>query len=219
MQYEIFFKAFIIGLGLIVAIGAQNIFIIKTGLQRKNVFLAASIAALCDTTLIAVGTYFMSILMGSIPGFVSFAKWAGCIFLIYYGVLSIINAASATPKGWGTSEKEMEKSLERRFSGNRGSSVVLPTLAFSLLNPHVYLDTFLVLGNLGSRLPADSRWVFIAGAGSASFFWFYLTGFAAKWASRAFENTLVTRSFDLVVGAAMFAIAYGLAVSESPLLS
>ena len=67
MQYEIFFKAFIIGLGLIVAIGAQNIFIIKTGLQRKNVFLAASIAASCDTTLIAVGTYFMSSLMGSIP--------------------------------------------------------------------------------------------------------------------------------------------------------
>ncbi len=212
MHYEVFFKAFIMGLGLIVAIGAQNIFIIKTGLQHKNVFLAASVAAACDTILIALGTFFMAGLMHEIPSLIVITKWAGCIFLLYYGTLSMLNAIRKAPRGWAQSDAELQQKLQKLKPG-RGSAIVWPTLAFSLLNPHVYLDTFLVLGNLGSRMPSAVRWEFVAGAGSASFFWFYLTGFSARATARAFARPAVSRGFDAIVGVAMFGIAYGLYVA------
>lgn len=203
MQLEILASAFAVGLGLIVAIGAQNVFIIRTGLQRRNVFLAASIAGLCDTALIATGTLFMAALMANVPGFVAIARWAGILFLLYYGSAALRNAWRIEPKGWILGELGETRSHD-------GHGVVLPALAFSLLNPHVYLDTLLILGNLGSRLAPDARPSFIVGAGGASFFWFYLTGLTAKVSARLFQKIWVVRSFETVVGVAMFAIAYGL---------
>lgn len=203
MQFNILMSAFAVGLGLIVAIGAQNIFIIRIGLQGRNVFLAASIAGLCDTALIAIGTLFMAALMVNVPGFVSIARWAGIIFLLYYGGTALRNAWRIQPRGWefGTSDD---------ISPKPPRGVVLPTLAFSLLNPHVYLDTLLILGNLGSRLAPDARPSFIVGAGGASFFWFYLTGLTARISAHLFQKIWVIRSFEAIVGMAMFAIAYGL---------
>lgn len=203
MQFEILASAFVVGLGLIVAIGAQNIFIIRIGVQRRNVFLAASVAGMCDTALIAIGTLFMAALMANVPGFVSIARWAGILFLLYYGCTALRNAWRVEPKGWVPNESDMPQ-----LNGKRG--VVLQTLAFSLLNPHVYLDTLLILGNLGARLAPDAQPSFIVGAGGASFFWFYLTGFTARISAHLFQKIWVVRTFEAIVGVAMFAIAYGL---------
>lgn len=209
MDLNVASRAFFIGLSLIIAIGAQNIYIIKTGLQKKNVLLSAVTAATCDSLLIIMGTFFMSTLMMTIPNFVFIARWAGILFLLYYGTLSFINAISSAPKGWENAVADVNKKSSA-INKAKNSSVFLTTLAFSLFNPHVYLDTFLILGNIGSRLPLESRFSFILGASAASFFWFILTGLGAKFASRFFQNIKVARIFDFIVALAMFLIAYGL---------
>ncbi|RLM23446.1 hypothetical protein BIY29_10605 [Brenneria alni] len=201
-------KAFVLGLSLIVAIGAQNIYIIKTGLQNKNVFLAATIAASCDCALIILGTFSMSALVTIVPDLIVIAKWIGVLFLIYYGLLSLINALSRHPKGWEAVLSDVNKSEKARYLNQR--SVVIPALAFSLLNPHVYLDTFFILGNIGSRQPEDDRLSFIIGASAASYIWFYTTGYAAYRVSRFFANPLMVRGLDFIIAIAMFVIAYGL---------
>ncbi|MBJ7223349.1 MULTISPECIES: LysE/ArgO family amino acid transporter [unclassified Brenneria] len=206
-------RAFALGLSLIVAIGAQNIYIIKTGLQNKNVFLAATIAASCDCALIILGTFSMSALMTIVPGLIIIAKWIGVLFLVYYGLLSLMNAFSRHPKGWEAVLSDVNNSEKARYLKQR--SVVIPALAFSLLNPHVYLDTFFILGNIGSRQPDDARLSFIIGASAASYIWFYATGYAAYRVSRFFANPLMVRGLDFVVAIAMFAIAYGLSRLEA----
>lgn len=210
MGNGIFWQAFAVGIGLIMAIGAQNIYIIKVGLSGRNVFFAATLASVCDTVLIALGTFFMAALMAKIPGFVSVAKWGGCAFLAYYGALSLHNALAKSPRGWLSAEAAMNERLGEVKSKYRHGGLLLSGLAFSLLNPHVYLDTFLILGNLGSRLSDVDKWWFIAGAGTSSFVWFYATGFASKSAARYFQNPRVTRVFDFIVALVMWGIAYGL---------
>ncbi|MBP6115408.1 MAG: LysE family transporter [Neisseriaceae bacterium] len=207
MGNPIFWQAFMMGIGLIMAIGAQNIYIIKVGLSGRNVFFAATLASVCDTILILLGTFFMATLMAKIPGFVSVAKWGGCAFLGYYGLMSLKNALAKSPQGWVSAEAAMQARLAG--AGRRGG-LLWSGLAFSLLNPHVYLDTFLILGNLGSRLSGTDQWWFIAGAGASSFVWFYATGLASKSAARYFQNPRVTRVFDFVVALVMWGIAYGL---------
>ncbi|MDC9597056.1 LysE/ArgO family amino acid transporter [Xenorhabdus anantnagensis] len=207
---DVLISSFLIGLGLIIAIGAQNIFIIKIGLQKKNVFLAATTAATCDTLLIALGTVFMSSLVQLVPMALSIAKWAGIAFLLFYSFSSLFNALRTHPKGWSVHEGHAD-SVSKLSKG-----VLIPTLAFSLLNPHVYLDTFLILGNLGSRLSPAAQLSFIIGAGSASYFWFYLTGFASKLSSRLFQKEITVRIFDFFVALAMLLIAYGIYNVQPP---
>ena len=203
--------AFVTGLGLIVAIGPQNIFVIKIGLQRRNVFLAATIAATCDLLLVALGTIIMTSASEHAPIFVFVLRLVGCAFLIFFGGGSLLNAVRKNPKGWELLAEE--KTTHKASLYNRTLvSIVLPTLAFSLLNPHVYLDTVLVLGGLGSRMSVDNRLSFVLGAGGASYFWFYLTGFFARIASRVLARPSILRLIDGFVGVAMLIIAYCLMV-------
>lgn len=210
MGSNVYLQGFVLGLGLIMAIGAQNIYIIKVGLTGRNVFFAATLASVCDTVMITLGTFFMAALMAQIPGFVTLAKWGGCLFLAYYGALSMKNALAKEPKGWVSAEAEMNERLGGLKQKYHRSGLLLSGLAFSLLNPHVYLDTFLILGNLGSRLSDLDKWWFIAGAGTSSFVWFFATAFAAKSAAKYFQNPRVTRVFDGIVAIVMWGIAYGL---------
>lgn len=210
MDFSVYCTGFVMSFSLIVAIGAQNLFIIRLGLQNRNVLLGSSIAAACDITLIILGTLFMGRLMEAVPGIVNVAKWIGCAFLVYYGLLSLRNALRPSPGGWEQSEQQIDARLAlSRSRGNR--RIAAATLAFSLLNPHVYLDTFLIMGNFASRLSPAGQWSFIAGAGTASCAWFFPLGFAARKASRWFRNPSMTRGFDAVVAVIMFFIAYTLA--------
>lgn len=204
MNFEVISSAFLLGMGLIVAIGAQNVFIIKTGLQQRNVFLAASIAALCDFLLIAAGVFFMAGLKAELPWFVPVARYLGIAFVSYYAVHSLINALRKQPRGWTT--------VDSPELGNRPSrkAVALTALGFTLLNPHVYLDTFMILGNLGSQYSDMDKINFVLGACLASFTWFYGIAYAAKSAAKLFRNVWVVRAFDLVVALVMTVISYNL---------
>jgi len=209
MEFSVYCTGFVMSFSLIVAIGAQNLFIIKLGLQNRNVLLASSIAAFCDIMLIMLGTFFMARLMEAVPGIADLTKWVGCLFLVGYGLLSLRNALRRHPSGWDNTEHELDKRLARsKLQGNR--RIVATILAFTLLNPHVYLDTFLIMGNFASRFSTAGRWAFIAGAGTASCVWFFPLGFAARRAARLFRNPIMTRSFDAVVGLIMLSIAWAL---------
>lgn len=209
MDFSVYCTGFVMSFSLIVAIGAQNLFIIKLGLQNRNVLLGAAIASACDITLIILGTFFMGRLMEAMPGIVDITKWIGCAFLIYYGLISLSNALRRHPKGWENSEQELDAHLAR--SRHRGNwRIAIATLTFSLLNPHVYLDTFLIMGNFASRFSTTGQWSFIAGAGTASCVWFFPLGFAARRAACWFRNPSMTRGFDAVVAVIMFSIAYAL---------
>ena len=209
MDFSVYCTALVMGLGLIVAIGAQNLFIIKTGLQKRNVFLASGIAALCDIMLIVLGTLFVGRVIRGVLVFIPVLKWAGCIFLAYYGVLTMTNALRKEPKGWESTEKDVDGTLAgSRHTGN--ARLVIATLTFSLVNPHVYLDTFLIIGNFGSRFSGMRQLSFILGACTASCLWFFMLGFASRKAARLFKNMTVVRCFDAAVALIMFFLAYGL---------
>ncbi|QTL38411.1 LysE family transporter [Xenorhabdus budapestensis] len=122
---NVLISPFFVGLGLIVAIGAQNIFIIKVGLQKKNVFLTATTAATCDTLLIALGTVFMSNLVQLVPMALLFAKWAGVVFLLFYSLNSLLNALRKHPRGWNVHESHANSAVSKLSKG-----ILIPTLAF-----------------------------------------------------------------------------------------
>ena len=209
MDFSVYCAALVMGFGLIVAIGAQNLFIIKTGLQNKNVFLVAGVASLCDVTLIIVGTAFVGRLIQSVPLFIPVMKWAGCLFLVYYGITTLANALRTAPRGFEDTERTVHGTLARsRHAGN--VKLVMAALTFSLLNPHVYLDLFLIVGNFGSRFSGMKQVSFILGASTASCVWFFLLGFASKKAARLFKKRVVTRCLDAAVALIMFFLAYGL---------
>jgi len=197
------------GFGLIIAIGAQNIFIIKIGLQRNNVMLASFIASLCDVSLIIVGTLFMSFLTAAIPYFLPITKWLGCAYLVFYGLMSLINSLRRIPKGWQSIESEFKSGQKVKLLS--AGKIVIAVLFFSYLNPHVIIDTLIILGNFGSKLPDESKAAFIAGATTASFIWFFTIGLCAQKASVLFSKIKVVRLFDFISAMIMFFIAFKLA--------
>lgn len=208
----IYFQALLMGFGLIIAIGAQNIFIIKIGLQRNNVMLASLIASLCDVSLIIVGTLFMSVLTAMIPYFLPITKWLGCAYLVFYGLMSLINSLRAEPKGWESIKSSFEQ--QKQFIPMSASKIIISVLFFSYLNPHVIIDTLIILGNVGAKLPEELKAAFIAGAATASFIWFFTIGFCAQKASVLFTRVKVVKLFDFISAMIMFFIAFKLATFD-----
>lgn len=208
----IYFQALLMGFGLIIVIGAQNIFIIKIGLQRNNVMLAAFIASLCDVSLIVVGTLFMSVLTAFIPYFLPITKWLGCAYLVFYGMMSLINSLRTEPKGWDSIKSSLndKQSIVRLSAGK----IIVAVLFFSYLNPHVMIDTLIILGNMGSKLPNELKGAFIAGAATASFIWFFTIGFCAQKASALFTQVKIVKLFDFISAMIMFFIAFKLATFD-----
>ncbi|RKS87442.1 L-lysine exporter family protein LysE/ArgO [Orbus hercynius] len=209
---EIYFKALLMGFGLIIALGAQNIFIIKIGLQRNNVMLASLVASLCDVTLIVVGTLFMSLLTVTIPYFLPITKWLGCAYLAFYGLMSLINSLRANPKGWDTIRSAL--TAPQQSIPLSAGKIIVAVLFFSYLNPHVIIDTLIILGNVGSKLPNELKGAFIAGAATASFIWFFTIGFCSQKASVFFTNVKVVKLFDFISAMIMFFIAFQLATFD-----
>ncbi|HLR47397.1 MAG TPA: LysE/ArgO family amino acid transporter [Deinococcales bacterium] len=189
---------FVTGLGLIAAIGPQNVFIIRQGVARMHVFAVALTAALCDAVLITAGVAGLGAVVASTAWLATATALGGALFLLVYGVLSLRSAVrgGATPLATG---------------GTAAGSVrgaVLATLAISLLNPHVYLDTVVLLGGIGGRLEAAGRTAFTAGAVMASLMWFFGLAFGARALAPVFRRPAAQRLLDLFVAAVMFGVAF-----------
>ncbi|NOI66435.1 LysE family transporter [Vibrio sp. 99-8-1] len=211
MNSALFLQSYVLGLSLIIAIGSQNIYIIKLGLQyhKKYTLIAACIAATSDTALITLGTLFMNILTNAIPAVFSYSQWIGSLFLLFYGMSALVNGVRKYPRGWDNVLKSISQSQGKPVASV--NKVVITTLLFSLLNPHVYLDTFLVLGNIGSKYNGADKVTFVIGAGLASYSWFMFTGLCANKVSAWLKKEIQVRLFDITIGLITLSLSYSIA--------
>ena len=186
------------GLGLIVAIGAQNAFVLRVGLARQHVTAVVLVCAASDALLIFAGTAGVGELVRRAPALLEVLRWGGVAYLCYFGLNSLRNA-------WRAQSLEASQS-----SGENLRSILAMTLVFTYLNPHVYLDTVLFLGSLSQQYGAD-RWWFAGGAATGSVLWFSSLGFGARLAAPLMARPRTWRVLDTFIAAVMFTIAARLA--------
>ncbi len=192
----VFAQGLALGLGLIVAIGAQNAFVLRQGLRREHVGSVVLFCALADAALIAAGVLGMAQALGQSPMLARALAWVGAAFLAVYGWQALRRARQArqlqaTGTGLGLSR----------------AAALAQAAAFTLLNPHVYLDTVLLVGGIGAQQPAALRGAFIAGAASASLLWFASLGYGARWLAPWFAQPRAWQVLDGLIGATMFVLA------------
>jgi L-lysine exporter family protein LysE/ArgO len=196
MPLMVFGQGMALSLGLIVAIGAQNAFVLRQGLRREHVGSVVLFCALADAVLIAAGVLGMAQALGQSPALARALALAGAAFLAAYAWQALRRAQHPQP-------------LQAAAGGaglNRGAAVA-QVAAFTLLNPHVYLDTVLLVGSIGAQQAPALRGWFIAGASSASFVWFALLGFGARWLAPWFGRPQAWQWLDGLIGLTMATLA------------
>lgn len=196
---DIFITGLLLGFSLIIAIGSQNAFVLRQGLKGQHVLLVCAICALSDAALIALGVAGFGVLVKQAPWIELFARYAGALFLIIYGARSFWAAVNNKA---GT----LAPASETFFSIGK---VVLTCLAFTWLNPHVYLDTVILLGSISTQYGAQ-KWLFGLGAMSASLLFFFALGFGARLLTPLFVNPMSWRVLDFVIAGVMWFIAASL---------
>lgn len=198
------FATFLTGLGsaasLIVAIGAQNAFVLRQGLRREHVLPVVAICVLSDAVLIAAGVAGIGVLVKNAPVALEIVRWAGFVFLLGYAAFAARRALRAESL---TTTGVVARSL---------TAAVATCLAITWLNPHVYLDTVLLLGSLSASHGDPGRWVFGAGAATASLLWFTLLGFGARFAAPVFAKPIAWRILDGGIAVLMVVLAVLLVV-------
>ena len=196
LAFPVFVQGLALSFGLIVAIGSQNAFVLRQGLRREHVGSVVLFCAVADAVLIAAGVLGLSQALGQSPGLARVLAVVGAIFLAAYGWQALRRARHAhrltAAEGGG---------------GLRRGAAVAQAAAFTLLNPHVYLDTVLLVGSIGAQQPAALRGWFIAGAGSASLFWFALLGFGARWLAPWFARPRAWQVLDGLIGVTLFVLS------------
>ncbi|KRE38122.1 amino acid transporter [Janibacter sp. Soil728] len=180
------------GLTLIVAIGAQNAFVLRQGIRREHLAPVVLICIAADGLLIALGTAGVGALVSAHPGLVRAVTWLGAAYLVGYGLLALRRAAK--PEG-----------LKATVSASR-RSVVATTLAITFLNPHVYLDTVLMLGSIANG-HGEQRWAFAGGAVLGSTIWFTGLGLGARALAGPLGRPGTWRVLDGVIGVTMIGLA------------
>lgn len=186
-----------LGAGLIIAIGAQNAFVLRQGLKKEGRFLVALLCTCCDAALIVLGAAGFGSLIVHIPWLTRAAAWAGALFLLFYGANAFYRALRPT-------------ALSGDVSTASRTGPVGTTLALSLLNPHVYLDTVVLIGGLSAQYSFSARGWFAAGAVTASALWFFGLAYGAAYLVPLFRKPVTWRILDLVIGCVMWAIAASL---------
>lgn len=186
------------GLGLIIAIGAQNAFVLRQGLARRHVAEVVAVCAISDLVLIVAGVAGIGTLVERAGWIVDVVRWLGVAFLTGYGASALLRARKATSLQAATGA-----------AGTRRRAV-LTALALTWLNPHVYLDTVLLLGSVASA--QQHRWWFALGACAASLIWFTALGYGARLAARPLSTPRAWRVLDVLIGLTMLAIATSLAL-------
>ncbi|MBV1929418.1 MAG: LysE family transporter [Gammaproteobacteria bacterium] len=191
----------LLGGALIIAIGAQNMFVIRQGLARDQVFAVALISSVIDATLIALGALGLGSIIASFPLAITVASVGGVLFLVIYGCVSLYRAFFPS-NSLSPEDDSVASSLKR---------AVLMTLAFGLLNPHVYLDTVILLGGIAASYPFEQRLYFVTGAIVTSFAWFFAIGYGAVFLAPLMRRPSGARALNLIVCIMMFIVAGGLA--------
>jgi L-lysine exporter family protein LysE/ArgO len=191
---------FALGGGLIVAIGAQNAFVIRQGVIGKHLFWVCLFCSAADALLIWSGTYGLAVLLKQFPSLITFMTYGGAAFLIWYGT------------------KAMRRALQPAAMtlADAGSSSLATALAacagFTFLNPHVYLDTVILVGSIANARPSGEHAFFALGATLASFVWFFSLGYGASLLRPWLSRPTVWRGIDVAIAAIMFLLALKLLI-------
>lgn len=197
-----FVPGFLLGLGLILAIGAQNAFVLRQGLRGEHVFAICLTCALSDAVLISAGVSGFGALTASLPWLEMALRYAGAGFLVVYGLRAFVSALGTG--GTLVPSSQAPGSL---------AGALAACLAFTWLNPHVYLDTVLLLGSISTQYAGEEA-VFAAGAVTASFCFFFSLGYGARLLRPLFARPGAWRVLDAVIGATMCVIALRLLVRQ-----
>jgi L-lysine exporter family protein LysE/ArgO len=187
------------GLSLIIAIGAQNAFVLRQGLAREHVAVVVAICAVSDLVLILAGVAGIGTVVEQASWVIDVVRWLGVAFLTWYGVSSLLRARRTSGLAAAAPEP-----MSRR-------SAVLRATALTWLNPHVYLDTVLLLGSIANTHGAPGRWWFAAGASLGSVLWFAGLGFGARAFSPVLSRPRAWQLLDVLIGLTMLGIALMLA--------
>ena len=186
-----------LGLGLIVAIGAQNAFVLRQGLQRAYVGRIVLFCALADAVLMAAGVWGMAQALASVTGLARALALAGAAFLAAYGVNALRRAGQPV---------QLQAEQGARPAA-RGAAVLAQAAAFTLLNPHAYLDTVVLIGSVGAQQPRGLQPWFVAGDSTASVLWFTALGYGARWLAPWFARPRAWQVLDGVIGLTMLTLA------------
>ncbi|SEJ54203.1 L-lysine exporter family protein LysE/ArgO [Pseudomonas linyingensis] len=196
MFFPVFTLGLALSLGLIVAIGAQNAFVLRQGLRREHVGSVVLFCAMADAVLITAGVMGMAKALGESPALARALALAGAAFLAFYGLQALHRARQA----------QQLQAAEGGMGLSRWAAIA-QAAAFTLLNPHVYLDTVLLVGSIGAQQPVQLRWWFVMGAGTASMLWFGLLGFGARWLAPWFARPRAWQVLDGLIGLTMWVLA------------
>ncbi|WP_440063639.1 LysE/ArgO family amino acid transporter [Pseudomonas syringae] len=196
-MWQSYLNGLLIAAGLIMAIGTQNAFVLAQGLRREHHVAVAMLCIVCDAILVAAGVFGLANVLAQNPALLAVARWGGVIFLSWYGLQALRRACS-------------RQSLEHSAAVDRKSlrTVLLSALAVTLLNPHVYLDTVLLIGSLGAQQGVPGAYV--AGAASASLLWFSSLALGAAWLAPWLARPATWRMLDLMIAVMMFSVAFQL---------
>ena len=192
----IYLQGFFLTAGLIIAIGAQNAFILSNVVRRNHPLLIVTLCSLGDLLLISLGLAGVGSLVAAHPWLTRYTAWGGALFLACYGALALRSAL----RGSDGLQTENAPTAARR-------TLILSTLAVTFLNPHAYLDTVVLIGGIGGRFPLDQRLVFGAGAVSASILWFFTLGLGGPYLAPLFRRRSAWRLLDGLVCLMMWGIA------------
>ncbi|OUD10376.1 amino acid transporter [Marivivens niveibacter] len=187
------------GIALILAIGAQNAFVLRQGVRREHVLAVVLVCAISDALLIAAGVAGIGALVEAAPWALEVLRWGGVAFLTWYGVKAFRAAylGGETMEAAGGAKASLKK-------------VITTCVALTWLNPHVYLDTVVLLGSISAQFPGR-EWVFGAGAMLGSVLFFSALGFGARLLAPVFRNPTAWRILDVLVGLLMWSVALKLA--------
>ena len=193
---SVFLQGLALSLGLIVAIGAQNAFVLRQGLRREHVANVVLFCAISDALLMAAGVLGMGQALGERPMVAHALALAGAVFLAVYG--------------WKALRRALQQNgllANQEGDGLTWAAAVAQAAAFTLLNPHVYLDTVLLVGSIGAQQPASLQPWFVAGASSASLLWFCALGFGARWLAPLFAQPRAWQVLDILIGLTMWLLS------------
>lgn len=190
--WQVFIHGLMLGFGLIVAIGAQNAFVLRQGLRQQHVGSVVLFCALADAVLILAGVFGMAQALADRPQWARAMALAGALFLLWYGCKAL----------W-----RMRRPATLTAAGGAGlarAAAVAQAAAFTLLNPHVYLDTVVLVGSMGAQQPPPLQGWFAAGAAMASALWFSALGFGARWLAPWFAHPRAWQVLDGLIGLTMW---------------
>lgn len=197
-MFWIFLKGFSVSLGLIVAIGAQNAFVLKQGVKRQHVFWLCLVCALSDSILIALGIYGFATIITLYPQALRFAQYFGAAFLLWYAFIHLRQAL----------QTQKIQPLELQSTPALTQSILI-CLGLTWLNPHVYLDTVVLIGSISAQF-SQGKLYFALGAMTASWLFFFSLGYAARLMAPWFQSAKAWRILDVLIAVIMTLIAISL---------